>query len=341
MSLDPTDLAARITQAAQSWRPGCKAVDVQPLEGGTVSIVFKAVVTGAGEDQAIVIKVAPPGVPPVRNRDVLRQGRYMAALGSVAGVAVPAVLFSDPGTSLDVPPFFVTNLVPGVCKEPHLGLPGAEPVDPTVPERALNAVRMMAKIRSLRPSDIGLADEPVMTPTDEIERWTRTLETVPDDTRVGYKEARAALMATVPPALPPCVIHGDYRLGNMLCEGEKVNAIIDWELAAVADPRIDLTWMLFFTEEAHHPVAHPGVVSGMPSDAELLSEYERCVGEPTPDLEWFHCMTRYKEAAAMALILKLSKKTGRNIDRAESYVSAILSLLQETTDRCAALPRTS
>jgi aminoglycoside phosphotransferase (APT) family kinase protein len=106
------------------------------------------------------------------------------------------------------------------------------------------------------------------------------------------------------------VVHGDYRLGNMLAEGTAVRAIIDWEIWSRSDPRLDLAWFLFFTEEAGHPVVAPGVDSGMPSDADLLAAYEEAAGAPVRDLGWFHALTRYKEAAAMALIAKHAARRG-------------------------------
>jgi aminoglycoside phosphotransferase (APT) family kinase protein len=128
--------------------------------------------------------------------------------------------------------------------------------------------------------------------------------------RVGYEQCADALRATAPAPLPPVVVHGDYRLGNMLCEGDEVKAIIDWEIWSRSDPRIDLSWLLFFTDEAGHPVVTEGTRSGMPSASEMLAHYEEHSGGPVADLDWFHALTRYKEAAAMALIAKHLAKKG-------------------------------
>ena len=80
-----------------------------------------------------------------------------------------------------------------------------------------------------------------MTPADEVRRWVRTLETVPDDLREGYPEAAEALLGSAPDLLGPTVVHGDYRLGNMLCDGTTITGVIDWELWTASDPRIDLS----------------------------------------------------------------------------------------------------
>jgi aminoglycoside phosphotransferase (APT) family kinase protein len=308
-ALDEQDLAARAAAAAQRWAPGCTVDDVQFLPGGTVSIVYTATMRGVPSgDERVVLKVAPPGLPPVRNRDVLRQARCIDALSHVPGVAVPRVLFSDPGAPPEVPPFFATPFLAGECVEPLLVAP-ANPVPREIARtRAFAAVDVLVAMRRAPAADLGLSGEPVTTPADEVRRWVRTFETVPDDLRHGYEDAAAALLAAAPDLIGPAVVHGDYRLGNMLCDGTTIRGIIDWELWTVSDPRIDLSWMLFFTDEADHPSGAHGVASNMPTRAEPLDAYETGVGEPTKDLGWFDALTWFKEGAAMALISKLARR---------------------------------
>jgi aminoglycoside phosphotransferase (APT) family kinase protein len=239
----------------------------------------------------------------------------MAALGRVPGVAVPAILFSDPGDPPEIPPFFATPRLPGECIEPIL-VASTSPVAADVAHpRALRAVEVLVAMRNAPPGSIGLDDEPVTTPADEVRRWVRTFETVPEEFREGYQPAAEALLASVPDMIGPAVIHGDYRLGNMLCEGPVIRGIIDWELWSASDPRIDLSWLLFFADDADHPSARCGVPTGMPTRDELLRAYERAVGEPTKDLAWFDALTYFKEASATALIAKLARR--RNPDGPE------------------------
>ena len=310
--LDLAELATRATTAAQSWAPGCQVVDLRSMSGGTIGLVYSAqVLGGPPEVPTAVLKVAPPGLPPVRNRDMLRQARVIGALEGRPGVSVPPLLFTDAGRPPEVPPLFATAMVAGECEEPlleasaRIRLPEARSR-----ARAFAAVRTLAALHRLDPTAIGLGDEPVVTPAGEVDRWTRTFDTVPDEVRDGYQACAEALRSTSPPQRPSVVVHGDYRLGNLLCDGEKVAAIIDWEIWTRSDPRIDLSWLLFFTDEARHPVVPADLDSGMPSDTELLAVYEAETGAPVADLVWFHALTRYKEAAAMALIAKHLARKG-------------------------------
>ena len=324
--LDLGELRERATAAAQGWAPGCAVEGIEVLPGGTVGLVYSAdVVGGPPEHPRLVLKVAPPGLPPVRNRDVLRQARCIGALAGQPGVNVPPLLFTDAGDPDDLPPLFATSLVAGECAEPLLEAERNRRPDDIVHGRAVGAARMLAALHRVDPAAVGLGDEPITSLVGEVDRWTRTFDTVPDEVRTGYQACADALRATAPEPLPGVVVHGDYRLGNMLSEGTEVRAVIDWEIWSRSDPRIDLSWFLFFTEEAGHPVVAPDVDSGMPSDAVLLGAYEAAAGVVVADLAWFHALTRFKEAAAMALIAKHASRRGHSDSLAR--MAAILPAL--------------
>jgi aminoglycoside phosphotransferase (APT) family kinase protein len=180
------ELSDRATAAAQTWTPGAKAVRVEPLTGGASSLTFTVTLDGVPDEyQKSVLKVAPPGLPPVRNRDVLRQGTLMRALHGRPGVRVPRALFDDAGAPPEVPPFLAMEWVPGECVEPVLTALDAR--DPQrfgdIRDRAFAAARMLAAIHALVPNAVGLGDEPVVSLGEEIDRWSRALETVPEDLR--------------------------------------------------------------------------------------------------------------------------------------------------------------
>lgn len=89
------DISLRAAAAGRQWRPGIQVDNVRPLTGGTSSLTFIADISDGDSAEPVVLKVAPPGLEPVRNRDVIRQGRVMKALQGVPGVAAPAVHFED------------------------------------------------------------------------------------------------------------------------------------------------------------------------------------------------------------------------------------------------------
>jgi aminoglycoside phosphotransferase (APT) family kinase protein len=331
--LDLDDLATRATAAAQTWRAGCEISAVETLTGGASSLTFTAAVTGGPpEASRIVLKVAPPGLEPVRNRDVARQARLMRALQGADGVRVPTVFFEDDGAPPEVPPFHAMNVVPGDCVEPVLTAPRLSELAPVIPARAFAAAAMLAALHRVDPVAAGLGGEQRTSLEDEIRRWTRAFTTVDEKMSARYLEAEALLLSTMPAAGPLAICHGDYRLGNMLCLGTEVEAIIDWEIWSLSDARLDLAWFLFFTDEAKHPMAPDAGPSGMPTADALMAAYVAESGAEPADFEWFHCLIRYKEAAASALLHKRMVK-GAADTTGHPWETAIPQLTAECIDR--------
>ncbi len=223
------------------------------------------------------------------------------------------MLFSDPGDPPGVPPFMAMNLVPGDCVEPVLCDAAERPAPGQVQARYFDAVQVLAQLHAIRPAAVGLGGEPVVGLAEEVDRWTRAFVTLPGDMAGDYQRAAKALRASIPKALPPAVNHGDFRLGNTLCEGSRINAVIDWEIWSVGDQRIDLAWLTFFTDDAGHPAVAPGTVAGTPTGREIVRAYEHALGRPVPELGWFDALTRYKEAGVTGLLLKRAMKLGRPV----------------------------
>jgi aminoglycoside phosphotransferase (APT) family kinase protein len=320
-------VSARVTQ----WRPGARVSGLAPLTGGTSSLTFLVDLAGVpASETPVVLKVAPPGLAPLRNRDVLRQARLQRAVQGSPRPLAPDVLFSDPGEPPEVPPFMAMNMVPGECVEPVLCDPAVRPSPDQVRARFFDAVQILSVLHQISPAEVGLGDEPVVDLAEEVDRWTRAFGTLPPEMAGDYQRAAKALRASMPAALPAAVNHGDYRLGNTLCAGDRVNAVIDWEIWSLGDPRIDLAWMTYFTDDAGHPAVAPGTVAGTPAGHEVVAAYEAALGQPVAELGWFDALTRYKEAATTGLLLKRSLKLGRPLKESMARMQpALPRLVQE------------
>lgn len=308
------ELPGRVRAAARRRWPGAELGELDPLPGGISSLTYATTLTSAGEaDRRVVVKVAPPGLEPVRNRDVLRQARVMAAIHGAAGVLVPEVLVIDDGS----PPFFVMAFVPGESYEPKWDVTTAPPSPGVVAARARAAARMLARLQAIEPPAVGIEDVP-LTLAEEVERWAALFATAGDDLRLNEPELRNALTSRIPAGLGPGgdrILHGDYRLGNIQFDGARAAAIIDWEIWSVGDPRTDLAWLMVFTDPVQQRVAERDAVNqaaadAMPPAGALLAEYLDEAGvdaEPT-GLDWFQAFCYYKLGAAMSVLAKRNRR---------------------------------
>ena len=300
---DPAELALRASGAV-----GAEIDRVEALHGGASSFTYSAQLHGS-KPRKVVIKVAPPGLEPVRNRDVLRQAKVLKGLADAPGVMVPAVLGTDGGAPPEIPPLMVMSFAAGESYEPVLrgGNPGVS--DAEVQARAFAAAQMLA---ALQRADAGRFEDERETDLErEVGRWARAFATVDRGLQGDGRadDVNAALQATLPEKLPPVVLHGDYRLGNMQCAGTEIRALIDWEIWSLGDPRLDLAWFLL-NSDPRHPNRKPGG-DRMPPIAELLDAYEQATGRSVEHFGWFSALVRYKQAAASALIVKNNRRLAR------------------------------
>ncbi len=275
--------------------------DVRPLSGGASSLTY----VGSMGDERVVVKVAPPGVAPLRNRDVLRQARLMRALQQTP-VPVPRVVWEDAGDPPDTPPLFVMTFAEGSSSEPLFDRDCDD--DATkVAEAARNAARTLAQVHAIEPADLGLSAEPVVGPVAEVDRWSRLLQTVDAALVPGWEDVAAQLRSREPAGVRIGLVHGDFRLGNLLRSGSRITAVVDWEIWSLGDPRVDLGWFLANCDPATYRRDTPQA-SWLPSLDELTETYSRTLGREVPDLRWFRALACFKSSATWSLIVKHDRR---------------------------------
>lgn len=294
---------------------------MRPLAGGASSLTYR----GTLDSRAVVVKVAPAGVEPVGHRDVLRQARMLKALQH-SDVPVPRVLFEDTGDPPAVPPLFVMSLCEGDAVEPLFDVGAVLPPHPTIGARFRNAAITMARLHRLSPETLGVHTEAVSGPADEIERWSRTLTTVDPALVPDWQQVRTLLASSVPPPVDPTVVHGDFRLGNLLADGERITAVIDWEIWSVGDPRIDVGWFLVNADPGTYQRVS-ACADAVPAAEELMAAYCRELGTEPAQLRWFEALACFKSAATWSLIVKHNRRRPDPDPQWEAMVPVLPRLL--------------
>jgi aminoglycoside phosphotransferase (APT) family kinase protein len=328
--LNVQELLDRATLAADARWPGASVTDLQPLHGGISSLTFAArLADGLGDSRRVALKVAPPGLPAVGNRDVRRQARVLRALQHAPGVRVPEVLLEDAGS----PPFFVMGFVEGQAYEPKKDISPSPPSPEIVQRRARAAARMLGRLHDLVPGEVGLGSEPEVPLTQELDRWARLFATAGDDLRHDEAELHRQLAASVPDPMPARILHGDYRLGNMQFAGDRLDAIIDWEIWSVGDPRTDLAWLLAYCDPVQRFVRerdapNQAAADAMPDRDKLLAEYLAVRTIEVREIQWFLAYCYYKIASTTAVLAKQNRRRPRPDPALEIAASTLRPVIE-------------
>jgi len=307
-----TSLDKRVVEALHAAGHTGEPAALEPLLGGHSGLTYKI----ALGDEWFVVKAVPPGQRSIGRHDMLRQARIMSALAG-SGVPVPVIKATD-----DVEPaWFAMELVAGDSLEPVLDDP---PVEPTLAAaRMRRAAEILPRLHAVPLSALPVDGDP-LTPTDELARWSRTMGAVPPELVPGAGRLEKLLASSVPEAVDPVLVHGDYRLGNIISVGSEPAALIDWEIWSPGDPRVELGWFLVFADGANFP----GVgreVPGLPETAELVDRYADGGSAPR-DLTWFDALGRFKMAAIMGHNLRRHRE-GRHHDPDQERLPATIERL--------------
>jgi aminoglycoside phosphotransferase (APT) family kinase protein len=194
-------------------------------------------------------------------------------------------------------------------------------------DRMRDAARVLARLHQVTPAEIDLAQEPFVPALEEIERWSRTLGTVDPALVSGWETVADLLRDRSPVPMAPAIVHGDFRLGNLLSVDRRITAIIDWEIWSVGDPRVDLGWFLLNADPDTYRRPTP-YVGTTPALTELVSTYAAEQGSDAPaELDWFVALAAFKSTATWGLIVKHNRRRPEPDGEIESMAEVLPRLL--------------
>jgi aminoglycoside phosphotransferase (APT) family kinase protein len=138
----------------------------------------------------------------------------------------------------------------------------------------------------------------------QVRRFTQLWEINATRAIPSVDEVARRLASELPEPLPDTVVHGDYRLGNLMVERDRpdrVQAVLDWEMGAIGDPRADLGYLLAtYAEPGGDPsplgVSPVTALDGFPTKAQLVARYEERADREVGALGWFEALALWKAA---------------------------------------------
>jgi len=247
-----------------------------------------------------VVRRPPLGHVLATAHDMGREHRVITALRDTS---VPAPLTYALCTDPDVigAPFYVMSDVDGVAYRT------ADQIAVLGPTRiraiAERLIATLALLHAVPPAEVGLADfgRPEGFLARQVRRWKKQLDASRSRPIAGIDELHALLAANPPDGTPPTIVHGDYRLDNVLVgSDDKIAAVVDWEMATLGDPLTDVGLLIVYqTMERLGDGPMASAAPGYPAVPEVLAQYAAGSGRDLSDLGFYIALASFKAAVIL------------------------------------------
>jgi aminoglycoside phosphotransferase (APT) family kinase protein len=272
-------------------------VEVAKIGEGKSNLTFRV---RRGE-HTWVLRRPPMGDLPETAHDMLREHRVLDALAHTP-VRSPRPLVACPDPEVIGVPFYLMEEVDGVVIRDVL------PEQLTEDERAALGHEMIDALAELHTLDYraaGLGDlgRPEGYTARQVARWTRQWEFMKTRELPDVEAVRGWLEDHVPADSPEAIVHGDYKMDNVVFSRgapARLLAILDWEMATLGDPLADLGYLMVFWpehgEDNVRMLPQPTQLPGFPTRQELIARYTERTGFAMDDLTFYRTLAIWKLA---------------------------------------------
>src|SRR5688500_18510790 len=237
-------------------------------------------------------------------------GREYTVISALAGTAVPVpetLLMCGDDTVLGAP-FYLMARVPGEVLRTRAQ---TDPLPADARRDLAHAmIDTLAALHRVDPYEVGLGEfgRPDGLLARPVRRWSAQLVRSRSRVLPDADALRDGLAATVPASPPPAIVHGDFRLDNLIVDpaARAVRAVLDWEMATLGDPLTDLGLLVTYSDvlggeaAADNPVATAiGPAAGFPPASDLLERYAKTSATDLSALPWYTALACYKLAVIL------------------------------------------
>jgi aminoglycoside phosphotransferase (APT) family kinase protein len=331
--LDPGRLAAHL--AAE--RPGLLAgpLRAEVIQGGRSNLTYR-VTDGVG---TWVVRRPPLGHVLATAHDMRREYRVIGALRGTDVPVPDAVLLCEDPDVLGAP-FYVMEHVPGTPYRTAGQLAGLGPE--RTRSLVLSLTDVLVALHAVDPESVGLADfgRPEGFLDRQLRRWGTQLEASRNRELPGIDTLHEELARAVPVSPGPAIVHGDFRLDNVLADSEgRITAVLDWEMSTLGDPLTDLGLLVMYSRQSAvpgSPISTTREAPGHPQPEELVARYAAASGRDVSRVGWYTAFACFKLAVILEGIhhrYTLGQTVGEGFDRIGDlvpvFVDGGLTTLQE------------
>lgn len=292
--------------------------------------------------ESMVIRIQPTGYTVFPEYDLGLQYKTMSLLAR-AGVPVPKLHWLETeNLSIFGAPFYVMGRIDGRVppdNPPYHVMGWVTEISPE--ERAAiwwGGIESLAKVHNLdyRAAGFSFLETPELGATplewqlryyDRFFEWAACGRPQP-----LAQEARDWLWKNMPEDEPTRLQWGDARIGNIIFDGTRPAAVLDWEMVTLGSPEADLAWTIFLDKHHSEGINTPRL-EGFPSYEESIARYEQLTGHQVKHLFYYQIFAGYRFAVIMMRIAQqlvnygvMDEAGGRNFEL-DNTVTKLLSAL--------------
>jgi aminoglycoside phosphotransferase (APT) family kinase protein len=288
-----------------------------------------------------VLRRPPLGPVAPTAHDMGREHRVLSALWPVFPPAPrPYLLCDDPGVI--GAPFYVMErrrgLVVRTAVPPEIG------PDPGLRRRVSEAVvDTLAALHAVDWERAGLAGlgRPAGFVERQVRGWAERYERARTRDIPVIRDLARWLADRIPPAPPPTLLHNDFKLDNLMLDRAdpgRVVAVLDWEMATVGDPLVDVGLLLCYWADAADPPARRSSVSqvtaepGFLTRAELLARYAAATGRDVSRIAFYETFALYKVAVVVQQIYVRYQRGQTRDPRFAAFEDRVVGLAEAALD---------
>lgn len=342
---DPPGLdTARLRAYLDEHVPGLLAgpLTAEVVAGGRSNLTY---LVRDGRSQWVVRRPPLGHVLPTAH-DMSREHRVITALGPTA-VPVPRTILLCTDSAVLGAPFYVMEYVRGTPYRSGAELAKLGPARTRMIADKL--VDTLVELHAVYPGSVDLADfgRPNGFLERQLRRWKKQLDASRSRDLPGIEHLHETLAAALPASPPATIVHGDYRLDNVLVQtaesppaaggastappDDRITAVLDWEMSTLGDPLTDLALLIAYSEREKIDI---GVVSdvssapGYPSTDEVIDRYARASGRDVSALPWYIGFAFFKLAVILEGIYYRFRQGQTVGDGFETIGAAVIPIVQ-------------
>lgn len=272
------------------------------IPGGRSNLTY---IVDDGERRFVVRRPPLAHVLPTAH-DMAREYRVLAALHGT-GIPVPGVIALCEDDSVIGARFYVMEWIDGHVIRDTLPAEFADTAE-TRREMSSALIETLLQLHAIDPEAVGLGDfgHPDGFLARQVRRWWQQWEASKTRDLPSIETLRRRLDETVPTPSAPGIVHGDYRLDNVMyapADPSRIVAVIDWEMCTIGDPLCDVGLLCVYwaddPTEAAARTLHGRAITveeGFAKRADLLRDYAAGTQRDLTSLDWYIALGAYKLA---------------------------------------------